>query len=92
MVSGCPSAPISAFVVTDYIEGEAIAVTELARRCASAGRAGEVWPRPGLWPRLDRLRVGAGVVPVRPELVAGVRYFGRYRTSWIRDGVLLSVG
>jgi hypothetical protein len=77
-------------VITGFIEREAVAVTELARRCASAGRAGEVRPRPGLWLRLDRLRVGAGVVPVR--LVAGVRYFGRYRTSWIRDGVLLSVG
>jgi hypothetical protein len=28
---------------------------------------------------------------VRPELVAGVKYFGRYRGGWIRDGVLLSV-
>jgi len=32
------------------------------------------------------------MIPVRPELVATVRYFGRYRTGWIRDGVLLSVG
>jgi hypothetical protein len=34
----------------------------------------------------------SGMVPVRPELVAGVRYFGRYRTGWVRDAVLLSVG
>jgi hypothetical protein len=24
-------------------------------------------------------------------LVASVRYFGRYRTGWVRDGVLLSI-
>jgi hypothetical protein len=29
---------------------------------------------------------------VRPELIAGVKSPGRYRTGWIRDGVLLSVG
>jgi hypothetical protein len=49
-----------------------------------------------LWQRLYRLRDGpearSGMIPVRPKLVAGVRYFGRYRTGWIRDGVLLSVG
>ena len=32
-----------------------------------------------------------GLVPVRPELVVAVRYVRRYRTGWIRDGVLLSV-
>jgi hypothetical protein len=46
---------------------------------------------------LDPLRDGpstrSGMVPVRPELVAGVRYFGRYRTGGgVRDSVLLSVG
>jgi hypothetical protein len=50
----------------------------------------------GLWEQLDQLRAGpatrSGLVPVRPELVAGVRYFGRYRSGAIRDGVLLSVG
>lgn len=50
----------------------------------------------GLWQRLDPLRDGlshrSGIVPVQPELVAGVKYFGRYRTGWLRDGVLLSVG
>jgi hypothetical protein len=48
-----------------------------------------------LWQRLDQLRSGpatrSGLVPVHPELVAGVRYFGRYRSGAIRDGVLLSV-
>jgi bifunctional non-homologous end joining protein LigD len=50
----------------------------------------------GLWVVLDRLRNGPpspkGFVPVRPELTAEVKYFGRYRAAWIRDGVLLSVG
>jgi hypothetical protein len=32
------------------------------------------------------------VVLVRPELVAGVKFFGRYRSGAIRNGVLLSIG
>jgi hypothetical protein len=28
---------------------------------------------------------------VRPELVAGVKFFGRYLSGAIRDGVLLAV-
>jgi hypothetical protein len=28
---------------------------------------------------------------MRPELVVEIRYFGRYRSGWLRDGVLLSV-
>lgn len=47
-----------------------------------------------LWQRLAPLRDGpetcSGFVPVRPDLVAAIRYFGRYRGGWIRDGVLLS--
>jgi hypothetical protein len=31
------------------------------------------------------------LVPVRPEFVAGVKFFGRYRSGAIRDGVLPSV-
>jgi hypothetical protein len=34
----------------------------------------------------------SSLVPVRTELVVGIRYFGRYRSGAIRDGVLLSVG
>jgi hypothetical protein len=49
----------------------------------------------GQWQRLEGSGAGpetrSGVVPVRPRLVAGVRYFIRYRTGAIRDGVLLSV-
>jgi hypothetical protein len=49
-----------------------------------------------LWSGLDWLRTDpatrSGIAPVDPELVIGVRYFGRYRTGAIRNGVLLSVG
>jgi hypothetical protein len=29
---------------------------------------------------------------MHPDLVAGVKFFGRYRSGAIRDGVLLSIG
>jgi hypothetical protein len=84
-------------VITGYIERDAVAVAELKDGVlvpvglVKFGLAGK-----GLWRRLDPLRDGpstrSGMIPVRPELVAAVRYFGRYRTGWIRDGVLLSVG
>jgi hypothetical protein len=47
-----------------------------------------------LWPRLaPRWRSAhSGIVPVRPKLVAEIRYFGRYRNGWLRDGVRRSVG
>jgi len=49
-----------------------------------------------VWGKLMDFQLGAYLathgVPVRPELVAAVRYFRRYRTGWIGDGVLLSVG
>lgn len=87
----------AAFVITGYIEREAVAVAELRDDAlvpvglVKFGLAGK-----GLWPRLERRRAGpasrAGIIPVRPELVAGVRFFGRYHSGWIRDGVLLSVG
>lgn len=87
----------AAFVITGYIGREAVAVAELKDGVlvpvglVKFGLAGK-----GLWPRLERRRAGpasrAGIIPVRPELVAGVKFFGRYRTGWIRDGVLLSVG
>jgi hypothetical protein len=34
----------------------------------------------------------ARLYSLRPDLVAGVRFFGRYRGGWIRDGTLLSIG
>ena len=43
----------------------------------------------GLWHELNRLRAGPprrGFIPVRPGLLATVKYFGRYKAGWIRDG------
>ena len=48
----------------------------------------------GLWSELDRLRAGPsrkGVVPVEPVLRASVKFFGRHRGGFIRDGVLLGL-
>jgi bifunctional non-homologous end joining protein LigD len=49
----------------------------------------------GLWVILDRLRDGQpsskGFIPVRPELTAEVKYFGRIGRGFIRDGVLQTV-
>jgi len=77
-----------AFVITGYIERDALAIAELRdgvlqpAGLVKFGLAGK-----GLWQRLDPPRIGpsarSGIVPVRPELVAGVRFFGRYRTGWI---------
>ena len=87
----------AAFVITGYIEREAVAVAEqrdgelVPVGLVKFGLAGK-----DLWSRLDPLRAGpatrSGIVPVRPELVAGVKFFGRYRSGAIRDGVLLSIG
>ena len=88
----------AAFVITGFVEREAIYVAEerdgalVPAGTVKFGLAGR-----GLWRRLDRLRDGGlparkGYIPVRPELVAEVKFFGRYHRGWIRDGVLLSVG
>jgi hypothetical protein len=42
-------------------------------------------------PTADRPRALGRAGAVRPELIAGIKFFGRYRSSAIRDGVLLSV-
>jgi ATP-dependent DNA ligase len=88
---------IGAFVITGFRDRESIAVAELRGGVlVPAGQVQFGLAGKGLWQLLDRLRDGpatrSGMIPVRPELVAAVRYFGRYRTGWIRDGVLLSVG
>ena len=71
----------------------------MSPRCTTASwcqlvRCSSAWPALAFG-RLDRLRDGLptrkGFVPVRPELVAEVKFFGRYRACWIRDDVLLSV-
>jgi bifunctional non-homologous end joining protein LigD len=86
-----------AFVITGYIEREAVAVAELHDgKLVPAGQVKFGLAGKDLWQRLRPLRAGpatrSGVVPVRPELVAAIKFFGRYRAGWIRDGVLLSVG
>ena len=70
-----------AFVITGFVEHEAVAVAELRDGKLSPvglvkfGLAGK-----DLRQRLDPLRDGpatrAGVVPVRPELVAAIKFFG----------------
>jgi hypothetical protein len=82
-------------VIIGYIER--VAVAELGDgQLVPAGLAKFGLAGKDLWSRLDRLRAGPasrdGFVPVRPELVTDVKYFRRYRSGWIRDGVLLSVG
>ena len=59
----------------------ASAATVLSGSGSARGATGRVGPE-----------TRSGLIPVRPELVAAIRYFGRYRGGWIRDGVLLSVG
>jgi len=47
----------------------------------------------GLWPALDALRAGpvrkGGHISVRLGLMAKVKYFGRFKGGYIRDGVIL---
>jgi len=48
----------------------------------------------GLWHLLDQRRAGIaekGVVPVWLGLVADIKFFGRHKGGWIRDGVILSL-
>ena len=47
-----------------------------------------------IWSELDRLRAGPprqGVVPVEPVLQANIKFFGRHKGGFIRDGVLLGL-
>lgn len=74
---------------------EAVYVTE--ERDGVLQPAGQVrfgFAGKGLWHTLDRLRAGPahkGFNPVQLGLVAKVKYFGRYKRGYIRDGVILSV-
>jgi hypothetical protein len=84
-------------VITGFVERKAVAVAEWCEGELVPRRAGQVRPCPqgfvaeagpaARWPS-----AALGHVPVRPELVAGVKFFGRYRSGAIRDGVLLSIG
>jgi bifunctional non-homologous end joining protein LigD len=85
-----------AFVITGSIEREAVAVAELRDGVlVPAGLVKFGLGGKDLWQRLDGLRAGpsarSGIAPVRAELVAAVRYFGRHRNGTIRDGLLLSL-
>ena len=80
-----------AVAIPGYIEREAVAVGELKDGVLVPAVQGQFGlGGKELWQRLGGLRNGpanrAGVVPVRPRLVAAVRYFGHYRTGWVRDG------
>ena len=86
-------------MITELAPGrlEAVHVAEIrGGELVPAGQVKFGLARTGLWEALDQLRDGLparkGFVAVRPELVAQVKYFGRYQRGRIRDGVLLSVG
>jgi hypothetical protein len=76
-------------------EGRLEAVYVAERRGSELMPAGQVrfgFAGKGLWHALDALRAGPprhGIVPVQPRLQALIKYFGRYKRGWIRDGVIL---
>jgi hypothetical protein len=75
-----------AFVITGFAPREPVAVAEPKDgMLVPAGLVKFGLARKDLSQRLERLRAGpenrSGLVPVRPQLIAGVRYFGRYRTG-----------
>jgi ATP-dependent DNA ligase len=90
------------FVITGFSElgpGRLERSTSVRSAMESWSPAGQVkfgLARTRLWDALDLLRDGPptrkGFVPVRPKLIADVKFFGRYQRGFIRDGVLLSVG
>ena len=72
---------------------EAIYVAEM-ETLRPAGQARFGFAGKGLWHLLDKLRAEPsrkGFVPVKLALVATVKYFGRYKAGYIRDGVILSI-
>jgi bifunctional non-homologous end joining protein LigD len=88
------------FVITGFQELgenrlEALFVAE--ERNGDLAYAGQVrfgFAGKGLWSELDRLRAGPsrkGVVPIEPVLRASIRFFGRHKGGFIRDGVLLAL-
>jgi hypothetical protein len=63
--------------------------------CPYAGQVRFGFAGKGLWSELDRLRAGPsrkGVVPIEPVLRASIKFFGRDKGGFIRDGVLLTLG
>ena len=90
-----------AFAITGFSELgegrlEAIYVTE--ERGGALHPAGQVrfgFAGKGLWHELDRRRAAGpakkGIVPVWLGLVAEIKFFGRHKAGWVRDGVILSL-
>jgi len=92
---------IGTFLITGYSEMgegrlEAIYVAEvLAGELRPVGQVRFGFAGKGLWPALDALRAGprrkGGFIPVRLGLMAEVKFFGRHKGGYIRDGVILSL-
>ena len=75
---------------------EAIYVAEvLAGELRPVGQVRFGFAGKGLWPALDALRAGprrkGGFIRVRVGLRAEVKFFGRHKGGYIRDGVILSL-
>jgi bifunctional non-homologous end joining protein LigD len=91
---------IGRFVITGFEELgpgrlEAVYVAEeIAGKLVPAGQVRFGFAGKGLWSALDALRSGPTrkrFVPVEPTLSADIKFFGRYKAGWIRDGVILSL-
>ena len=92
---------VGIFVITGFTELgegrlEAIYVAEvLAGELRPVGQVRFGFAGKGLWQVLDGLRAGptrrGGFIPVRLGLMAEIKYFGRFKGGYIRDGVILSV-
>jgi bifunctional non-homologous end joining protein LigD len=88
------------FVITGFQElgeGRLEALFVAEERNGDLAYAGQVrfgLAGKGLWSELDRLRVGPshkGVAPIESVLWASIRFFGRHKGGFIRDGVLLGL-
>ena len=88
------------FIVTGFQElgeGRLEALFVAEERNGDLAYAGQVrfgFAGKGLWATLNSLRAGPsrnGVVPIEPMLRANVKFFGRHKRGFIRDGVLLTL-
>jgi bifunctional non-homologous end joining protein LigD len=91
---------IGTFAITGFSElgeGRLEAIYVAEERDGMLHPAGQVrfgFAGKRLWHILDKLRADParkGFVSVQLGLVATVKYFGRYKAGWIRDGVILSI-
>src|SRR3954469_24582383 len=88
------------FAITGFSElgeGRLEAIYVAEERDGALHPAGQVrfgFAGKGLWHLLDKLRAEPsrkGFVPVKLALAATVKYFGRYKAGYIRDGAILSI-